>query len=212
MDLQRWLKRFRKAIEPRKIRYYACGEYGEKDFRPHYHLLLFGSKPCSCIENKIDPFRQCNCKNDRKIISETWGEGGVPRLGTVTQESARYVADYIGKALIAKDAMHLTTWAPLEAPFIRMSQGIARDFVDQNAEQIRRQKVVTVKGVPVGLPRYYALRLGIEAEKTELGATHTRPGRWIGQKRNDTSAIDMARVQSDENKKAKVQKTKKGTL
>lgn len=44
--VQNFLKRIRKTIsyyisENETIRYYACGEYGTKHFRPHYHLLLF---------------------------------------------------------------------------------------------------------------------------------------------------------------------------
>lgn len=39
-DLQKFLKRLRKAYG-KKVRYFACGEYGPKTFRPHYHLLFF---------------------------------------------------------------------------------------------------------------------------------------------------------------------------
>lgn len=44
--VQNFLKRVRKTIsyyisENETVRYYACGEYGTKHFRPHYHLLLF---------------------------------------------------------------------------------------------------------------------------------------------------------------------------
>ena len=41
-ELQRFMKRLRKAMGGRKIRYYACGEYGETYKRPHYHACLFG--------------------------------------------------------------------------------------------------------------------------------------------------------------------------
>lgn len=41
-DLQLFLKRLRKALGEEKIRYFACGEYGEKYSRPHYHLIIFG--------------------------------------------------------------------------------------------------------------------------------------------------------------------------
>lgn len=29
----------------RKVRYLACGEYGSRNGRPHYHVLLFGFVP-----------------------------------------------------------------------------------------------------------------------------------------------------------------------
>lgn len=40
-DLQDFLKRMRFHC-PFKVRFYACGEYGERRGRPHYHLCLFG--------------------------------------------------------------------------------------------------------------------------------------------------------------------------
>ena len=40
--LTSFFKRFRRNCEPYKIRYFACGEYGEKFGRPHYHAIIFG--------------------------------------------------------------------------------------------------------------------------------------------------------------------------
>lgn len=40
--LQDFFKRFRKAISPVKIKYFACGEYGPKTLRPHFHIVVFG--------------------------------------------------------------------------------------------------------------------------------------------------------------------------
>lgn len=42
--LQLFFKRLRKQV-PWPIRYFACGEYGGKTGRPHYHALIFGL-PC----------------------------------------------------------------------------------------------------------------------------------------------------------------------
>ena len=39
---QLFMKRLRKAIEPNKVRFYMCGEYGEENGRPHFHACLFG--------------------------------------------------------------------------------------------------------------------------------------------------------------------------
>lgn len=54
-DLQLFLKRLRKSIEPYKIRYYGVSEYGENFGRPHYHLLVYNFpwsnfEPLSTIE------------------------------------------------------------------------------------------------------------------------------------------------------------------
>ena len=41
--LQLFLKRLRKNLGERRIKYFACGEYGGQTMRPHYHAILFGS-------------------------------------------------------------------------------------------------------------------------------------------------------------------------
>ena len=37
-DLQKFMKRLRKHFPNNKIRFFACGEYGDTSWRPHYHL------------------------------------------------------------------------------------------------------------------------------------------------------------------------------
>lgn len=39
-DVQKFLKRLRKNYG-KKVRYFICGEYGPKSFKPHYHILFF---------------------------------------------------------------------------------------------------------------------------------------------------------------------------
>ena len=48
MDFTNFIKRLRKNTGE-KIRYYACGEYGELYQRPHFHACLFGYKPKDLI-------------------------------------------------------------------------------------------------------------------------------------------------------------------
>lgn len=85
---------------------------------------------------------------------DAWGKGGVPRLGTVTYKSARYCADYIGKAHSIVEYR-----SGLAKPFIVMSQGIGRAYVDSRETELAHDLGVTVEGVHVGLPRYYIARI-----------------------------------------------------
>ncbi len=39
--IQKFMKRLRKEVDF-PLRYFACGEYGGKHLRPHYHLIIFG--------------------------------------------------------------------------------------------------------------------------------------------------------------------------
>ena len=40
-DCQLFMKKLRRRYEPKKIRFFLCGEYGEMNRRPHYHAILF---------------------------------------------------------------------------------------------------------------------------------------------------------------------------
>ena len=40
-ELQKFFKRLRKNTGI-KLRYFACGEYGDENRRPHYHAIIFG--------------------------------------------------------------------------------------------------------------------------------------------------------------------------
>ncbi len=87
--LQTFLKRVRKEVFPRRIRYYACGEYGDKSERPHYHAILFGISP-----TEEDTIRKC------------WPQGFTV-TGTAEPKSMAYVAQYVQKKAGKK------SWHPL---------------------------------------------------------------------------------------------------
>lgn len=101
--LQDWLKRFRKTIEPQKIRYYAVGEYGDNSQRPHYHLALFGFR--SCFYGWTRPRTHLlnrSCCPSCDLIRDTWGHGAI-FLGTLEDHSANYIAGYVTKKLTSKN-------------------------------------------------------------------------------------------------------------
>ena len=97
--LRDYLKRLRFAIAPLKIRYYAVGEYGERSFRPHYHICVFGSV------GDVDCFRRC------------WPFGFVD-VGEINKDSAGYIAGYTIKKMTKADDPRLEGRHP---EFTRMS-------------------------------------------------------------------------------------------
>lgn len=99
-DPKKWLKRFRRAIEPLQVRYYLVGEYGDRTERPHYHLALFGAG-----------------QEFTDIIEKTWKKGHV-MVGTLTKDSASYIAGYVTKKMTKKDDPRLNGRYP---EFARMS-------------------------------------------------------------------------------------------
>lgn len=83
-DLQKFMKRLRKNISHisnERIRYYACGEFGPKHLRPHYHLQLWFS------DDKI-------AENLVKIVYKSW-KLGFTDTQKVQSTAAQYVAGYI---------------------------------------------------------------------------------------------------------------------
>lgn len=131
-DLQDWLKRFRKLIEPQKIRYYAVGEYGDETQRPHYHIALFGFPHC---ERLLLPKRSGGCPcYPCTALRTSWGKGQIDS-GTLGPESAGYIAGYVTKKMTSPDDFRLYGRHP---EFARMSlrPGIGADFMDDVASGI----------------------------------------------------------------------------
>lgn len=136
-DLQLFNKRLRKHFSYDKIRFFACGEYGETTARPHYHSIYFG------LHIKDLQFFKMSKLGDKYFTSETltrlWGKGHV-LLAQVTWESAAYVARYVTKKLTGDSAKYWYDDIGLCPPFTVMSRrpGIAFRYFDENASDLLR--------------------------------------------------------------------------
>nr|CAI9749761.1 replication initiation protein [Microvirus sp.] len=93
--LQKFFKRLRKHFGARSLRYFACGEYGERTARPHYHVILFG------VDFSED--RQFLRTDKRKnvlyysgTLAKLW-KFGFHSIGDLSFESAKYCAKYMQK-------------------------------------------------------------------------------------------------------------------
>lgn len=147
-DLQKFFKRLRKNIGDRRIRYFACGEYGDLNKRPHYHSIIFGLS--------LRP-------EDQTIIRDSWGKGHV-EFGAAEPASIRYTAQYIDKKFSGIQGFEEYEAQHREPVFRISSLGIGRNFCDKHAEQIIQQKCLTVNGTIQSIPRYYLQRLGIPTD------------------------------------------------
>lgn len=105
-DLQLFIKRLRN--ETTKFSYMACGEYGEKNGRPHYHLIIFGAElPSETFYNARIINNETYWQND--IIEKCWvtseGKGkcgeslGISNISEVSWNNIAYVARYITKKI-----------------------------------------------------------------------------------------------------------------
>lgn len=115
-DLETWLKRYRKAVYPARVRYFAVGEYGTKEARPHYHVALFGAKGCIYEDSRLSPRELCDC-NSCVLLRATWPNGFVHQ-GTVELKSMQYLCSYMLKGMYRRDDARLKGREP---EFRRMS-------------------------------------------------------------------------------------------
>lgn len=127
--LQLFLKRLRRQRQRSKataIRFFASGEYGEKDGRPHYHAILFGAS-----------------REDAEDIQKAWPHGHAFTVNA-TEAAIAYVAGYTAKKQgqrqqakeerVDEETGEVYTFQP---PFLQMSLkpgigGAARDKFTQS--------------------------------------------------------------------------------
>jgi len=163
-DLQLFFKSLRKEYGS-GIRYYACGEYGERNNRPHYHACIFGLD----FEDKIP----CGSKNGNDIYSSAsldriWGRG-MCAIGNVTFESAAYVARYLIKKQFGKGNVWYTQNG-IEKEFVRMSRGckklgtggIGKGWYDKFKKDAYNHDSLRIRGKRCRAPRYYDTKYELE--------------------------------------------------
>lgn len=150
-----FFKRLRRRIEPRKVRFYACGEYGSLTRRPHYHAILFGYLPDD-IESEEVKSVDGTAKTIRhsKFLDDVWGFGHVS-VGSVTFESCAYVARYFLKKVTGSAAAaHYGERVP---EFSRMSRrpGIASVWFDRFRSDVTNTDTCLSRGHPCKPPRFF---------------------------------------------------------
>lgn len=153
--LRAWMK---DHYDHEGIRFFAASEYGDRTFRPHYHMLLFN---CPLPDLR---FYSVNFQKDVVYTSETlrdlWQHGQVI-VGDLTINSAGYVARYCLNKLTGP-AGEFYYRHGIEPEQSRMSRrpGIAQKYFDEESGKIYasdRIFLVDQEGHPfkVRPPRYF---------------------------------------------------------
>lgn len=111
-DFQDFMKRFRWRLGDAKVRYFACGEYGDVSMRPHYHAMFFG----------VDAAR------GEQFVSESWQHGFI-QVREFTIQRAMYLAGYVLKKMTRDDDERLEGREP-EFRLCSLRPGIGRGAAD----------------------------------------------------------------------------------
>lgn len=159
---QLFMKRLRKEIAPTRIKFYHCGEYGEKLSRPHYHTLIFGYD----FPDRYPWTRNNGETYFRSDTLEKLWPLGHSLIGNVTFESAAYVARYCMKKRTGKQAYeHYTkelddgTQVIVEPEYARMSlnPAVGKEWAEQYAlsDCYDSGDFIVLNGRKFKPPRYY---------------------------------------------------------
>lgn len=160
-DFQKFMKRLRRKFG-KGPRYYMCGEYGEQNERPHYHACLFnldlGDLELEYTDDKGNKHYQS------KTLDKLWKLGRT-EVGTVTFESAGYVARYCTKKMyglyaplwysrLDKETGEIYSLLP-EYTDMSRNPGIGYPWYEKFKKDLFPVDHCIVNGVSMKVPRYY---------------------------------------------------------
>lgn len=179
-DLQLFFKRLRKSIEPIKIRYYSCGEYGKNGTeRPHYHALIFGY---DFNQKTVYSIKRGKYLYTSPELNKLWPYG-ISTIGSIEYQSAAYCARYSMKKVGGDRVLdHYCRRHPLtgkvylvEPEFCLMSSvpGIGQTWLDKYYSDVFPHDYVVLNGRKHPVPRFYTRKLPDE-ELEEIKRTRKR--------------------------------------
>lgn len=163
-ELSAFIKNLRRQIEYHGygdgIRFYACGEYGSKTFRPHYHMILYGLdlKKFDNLEYWVKT-KSGYCTWRSPLLEKIWKNGMIV-VSPISWDTCAYTARYVLKKANGITPDHYIANG-VEPEFVLMSRrpGIGRQYFDDNYENIYRTDEVFIKSADGGRkgkpPKYY---------------------------------------------------------
>lgn len=146
--LQGFWKRLRRALEPLKIKYFGCGEYGDRTRRPHYHAAVFG------LQQFPDSIKWDTENTTSETLNKLWNHGRVLQ-SELTPHRIAYVTGYVLKKAGYKKQIYCDVdGVDLQAPFRKMSKGLGEEWLTKYGTDLRHGWVQH-EDYKVGIPRYY---------------------------------------------------------
>lgn len=152
-DLSSWLKRLReryhREIENSSpLRFFACGEYGDNFWRPHYHAILFGYPGCRYGRSRYDDGRTIDCCASCDRIRDTWDKG-IIQAEPLAAAHIKYVAGYVLKKMTSKHDKRLLGREPEFSGMSLQNGGIGINAVPELARRSKKQNYDVVSTVPL---------------------------------------------------------------
>lgn len=211
-DFQLFMKRLRKKFGS-GLRYYMCGEYGSKTFRPHYHVIIFGLELNDLEFYKRSPngdnYYISKSVNDCWSIRDSNGNLdpiGHVIIGNVTWESCAYTARYVMKKA---SGVYKKVYTDLNIlpEFVLMSRrpGIGYYYFLDNKDTLYNYDFINISTEKTGLkfrpPKYFdklAERFDIDLDFVKENRK-SRSENYIKLKlaQTDLSYLDLLKVEEN---------------
>ena len=138
-DLQLFIKRLRERVRRKynvELRFFACGEYGDKYKRPHYHAIIF-NLPLEETDMSYWSSNEGHVLYRNSFIDEVWNKG-IVTVQEVTWECCAYVARYVMKKATGPNGFSYASDNGLQEEFVRMSRrpGIGQQYYINHKDDI----------------------------------------------------------------------------
>lgn len=159
--LQNFFKRLRFNTGNKKLKYYAVGEYGTDNFRPHYHAIIF---------NLASEFDVTDAWVSDKRKAQEPERLGDCFFGTVTGASIGYTLKYISKRRIIP--VHRNDDRVPE--FALQSKRLGSSYINEasrawhHADMTNRMHIVLEGGKKASMPRYFKDQIYTKADREEI--------------------------------------------
>lgn len=151
-ELQNYFKKVRK--EEKGLKYYAVGEYGSGNNRPHYHAIVFDAS--------------------NEVLAEKWSQYNQEKeayrpKGRISQDQVTLASvHYVTKYMIQGQSYG---YYRKVKPFAIMSKGLGKNYLEKNSRYHLKSedlKVYYPGGSRQGMPRYYKEKIFTEDQLKRL--------------------------------------------
>lgn len=150
-DMQLFMKRLRKAYSDSRIRFFGCGEYGSKNNRPHYHIILFNFVfPDLILHGSRNGFLYFRSPSLEKLWTY-----GFSLITSVSYDSCAYVARYVTKKLNGEPAKEAYAFKDPEFTLQSRRPGIGADWLSSHVDDVYNYDRIVMKNFQTKPPRYY---------------------------------------------------------
>lgn len=183
-DFQNFMKRLRRQTGYKNIRYYACGEYGEKNKRPHYHAIIYNCPTVasytlawSLTRNGFMERYNSSVEEGKVYLGNTtskdWLQAEEGRVsfgqidvGQLSPDSAAYVAKYMDK----KAGVGYFDRDDRVKEFSLMSKHLGECYLTDEVKQFHKDNLgdlylTKAGGHRIAMPKYYRDKIFTDVEK-----------------------------------------------